>query len=66
VFGRANWDQFQELSVQAMAQVEMRKDVNSMNNCERTALVGAATVAIPKRSGRRMRRRKSVPWWMDI
>ncbi|KAK6303647.1 hypothetical protein J4Q44_G00261010 [Coregonus suidteri] len=63
VFGRAKWDQFQELSEQVMARVDMRGDVDSMNNWVRTALVGAATEAIPKSSGRR--RRKAVPWWME-
>ncbi|KAK6319346.1 hypothetical protein J4Q44_G00105570 [Coregonus suidteri] len=63
VFGRAKWDPFQELSEQVMARVDMRGDVDSMNNWVRTALVGAATEAIPKSSGRR--RRKAVPWWME-
>ena len=58
-----SWDQFQELSEQVMAQVDMRGDVDSMNNWVRTALVGAATEAIPKSSGRR--RRKAVPWWTE-
>ena len=38
VFGRAKWDQFQELSEQVMARVDMRRDVDSMNNWVRTAV----------------------------
>ncbi|KAK6307179.1 hypothetical protein J4Q44_G00223270 [Coregonus suidteri] len=41
VFGRAKWDQFQELSEQVMAWVDMTGDVDSMNywhsDCERGA-----------------------------
>jgi hypothetical protein len=60
---KGKWDQFQEVSEQVMARVDMRRDVDSMNNWVRTALVGAATKAIPKSSGRR--RRKAVPWWTE-
>jgi hypothetical protein len=62
VFGRAKWDTFQELREQVMAWVDMRGDVDSMNNWVRTAFVGAATEAIPNSSGRR---RKVVQWWME-
>ena len=41
-----------------MGGVYMRGDVDNMNNWVRTALVGAATEAIPKSSHRR---RKEVP-----
>jgi hypothetical protein len=64
VFERAKWDQFQELSEQVMARVDMRGEVDSMNNCLRTALVGAATEVILRSSGKR-RRRKAVPWWTE-
>ena len=58
MFERTKWDQFQELSEQVMARVDMGGDVDNMNNWVRTALVGAATEAVPKSSGRR---RKAVP-----
>ena len=58
VFGRTKWDPFQELSEQVITQVDKRGDVDRMNNLVRTALVGAATEAIPNSSGRR---RKAVP-----
>jgi hypothetical protein len=38
LIGRAKWDQFQELSEQVMARVDMRRDVDSMNNWVRTAV----------------------------
>ena len=40
VFGSAKWDQFEELSEHVIAQVDMRGDVDCMNNWLRTALVG--------------------------
>ena len=46
-----------------MTWVDKSGDVDCMNNWVRAALVGAATEAIPKSSGRW--RRKAVPWWME-
>ena len=59
MFGKAKWDQLQEV----MDRVAMREDMDSVNNCLRTSLVGAATEAIPKTSG--IVRRKADPRWTE-
>ena len=43
VFGRAKWDQFQELSEQVMARGVRRADGNGMSNWVRTVLVWAVS-----------------------
>ncbi|CAJ1057143.1 RNA-directed DNA polymerase from mobile element jockey [Xyrichtys novacula] len=63
VYSKAEWNKFREVSEGLLEVVDTNRDVEEVNNSVTTAIITAATQAIPR--SRNGRTRKLVPWWSE-